>query len=133
MSRVAGPLGLLVAVALGGCGEDPTTATEAPTLSDVQADVFDASCAFSTCHAAPGASGLVLEPGAAHAALVDAPSADAPGEILVVPGDSAASYLVAKLRGDAGITGAPMPDGVPLDAERIQLVVDWIDAGALDD
>lgn len=123
----------LVAAAAVACGEEPTTATGAPTLSDVQADVFDASCAFSTCHAAPGASGLALEPGGSHAALVGVPSADAPGEVLVIPGDSAGSYLVAKLRGDPGIVGDPMPDGGPLDAARLQLVVDWIDAGALDD
>ncbi len=120
--------GVLVA-----CGGDPTTSTAPPTLSDVQADVFDASCAFSTCHAAPGASGLVLEPGRAHGALVDVESADAPGRTLVVPGDPEGSYLVAKLRGDADLVGDPMPDGAPLDDGRLQLVIDWIAAGAADD
>lgn len=105
----------------------------APTLSNVQADVFTASCAFSTCHAAPGASGLVLEDGTSWAALVTVESVDNPGAILVIPGDANGSYLVQKLRGDAGIVGDEMPAGAPLEDERIQLVVDWIDAGAADD
>lgn len=129
---------LAVLVLAAGCGGDgaatdsaPTDA--APTLTQVQAEVFGPSCAFSSCHAAPGASGLVLEDGLSHAALVNVPSADASGKTLVVPGDAEASYLVAKLRGDPGIAGFQMPTGNPLDEARLQLVIDWIDAGALDD
>lgn len=125
--------GLAAAFFLVACPQDPTSTSGPPTLSDVQADVFDASCAFSTCHSAPGASGLVLDAGASHAALVDVESADAPGETLVIPGDAANSYLTKKLRGDAGITGDAMPVGAPLDDARIQMVADWIDAGAKDD
>jgi hypothetical protein len=127
------PLLLLAAL---GCDGDATTDSAtpaAPTLTEVQAEVFGPSCAFSTCHAAPGASGLVLEDGQSHAELVDVPSADAAGRTLVVPGDSEGSYLVAKLRGDPGITGFRMPTGDALDDARLQLVIDWIDAGALDD
>ncbi|MEZ4234618.1 MAG: hypothetical protein R3F59_00315 [Myxococcota bacterium] len=118
---------LLLACA-DGAGKGDTGAP--PTLARVQAEVFAPSCAFSTCHAAPGASGLVLEDGRTYDAVVDVDSADNPGHVLVVPGDSAGSYLAAKLRGDADILGEPMPVGAPLDDARLQLVLDWIDAGA---
>src|SRR5688500_1269407 len=102
-----------------------------PTLTRVQDEVFTPSCAFSTCHASPGASGLVLDAGRSHEALVGVESADSPGRTLVVPGDSDDSYLMAKLRGDPGIAGVIMPyTGGELEAERLQLVADWIDAGA---
>jgi hypothetical protein len=124
--RLAPVLALLAACAGGG---EP-----APTLSELQGEVFTPSCTFSTCHASPGASGLVLEPGATWGALVEVESADAPGEVFVVPGDSEGSYLMAKLRGDAGIVGEAMPSGGgPLEAERADRVAAWIDAGALDD
>ncbi|MEQ1568367.1 MAG: hypothetical protein ABMA64_22210 [Myxococcota bacterium] len=119
----------MIALALAACaGEDP-----APTLTQVQDEVLTPSCAFSTCHASPGASGLVLDPGASWDALVDAESIDNPGQVFVVPGDSEASYLVHKLRGDDGIVGFQMPAAAPVSADQLQLVIDWIDAGALDD
>ena len=124
---------ILLLLACSGTGATDSKGGTSPTLSSVQSEVFNASCAFSTCHAAPGASGLVLEDGSAWSALVTVESADNPGAILVIPGDANGSYLVQKLRGDAGIVGDEMPAGNPLDAERIQLVVDWIDAGAADD
>ena len=125
---------ILVALLACGGGKADSTAPMDPTLSNVQSEVLTASCAFSTCHAAPGASGLVLEEGASWAALVSVESADNPGAILVIPGDSDGSYLMAKLRGDAGIVGASMPStGDPLDDTLLQLVADWIDAGAADD
>ena len=114
------------------CDGKDTTAEGPPTLTQVQDEVFTLSCAFAACHAAPGASQLVLEAGQTHAEVVDVDSVDNPGNILVVPGDSEASYLVAKLRGEDGIVGDQMPVGAPLEAERLQLVIDWIDAGAAD-
>lgn len=127
----------LVALAVGCSGDGGTTDSAPtaadPTLTEVQAQVFGPSCAFSSCHAAPGASGLVLEDGLAHAELVNVASVDAPGKTLVVPGDAEGSYLVAKLRGDPGISGFQMPTGDALDDARLQFVIDWIDAGALDD
>lgn len=112
---------------------DTATAVD-PTLTNVQSIVFTNSCAFSTCHASPGSSGLVLDEGAAWAELVTVESEDNPGNILVIPGDSDGSYLMAKLRGDAGIVGAAMPStGDLLTDEKLQLVADWIDAGAADD
>jgi len=47
----------------------------------------------------------------------------------VVPGDSAASYLVAKLKGEAGICGVRMPHNLPpLPKEEIATIEAWINA-----
>lgn len=105
-----------------------------PTLAELQEEVLTPSCAFTTCHASPGASGLVLEAGASWGALVEVESVDAPGRIFVVPGDPEASYLIAKVRGDPGIVGQVMPSGGgPLEADRVDRISAWISAGALDD
>jgi hypothetical protein len=129
---------VLTIAALGACnggdkGTDTGGALE-PTLTNVQAEVFTPSCGISTvCHAAPGSSGLVLDEGESYSHLVGVDSADLPGNTLVIPGDSAGSYLVAKLNGDVGIAGDQMPVGAALEPDRLQLVIDWIDAGAADD
>jgi hypothetical protein len=116
-----------------GPDEGSDTGTD-PTFARVQEEVFTPSCAFSTCHASPGASGLVLDEGKSHASLVEVESADSPGRTLVIAGDSDASYLIAKMRGDPDIVGELMPlTGGALEAERLQLVMDWIDAGATED
>lgn len=125
---------LLVACAAGDSAADTAKGTSDPTLQNVQAEVFTASCAFSTCHGSPGASDLTLEDGASWAELVSVDSVDNPGHLLVTPGDADGSYLVQKLEGSSGIVGVQMPqDGTPLDDTRLQLVKDWIDAGAADD
>ena len=103
------------------------------SFARVQDEILTPSCAFSTCHAgSSGSAGLDLSEGASHAAIVDVPARDAPGETLVVPGDSLASYLWRKCADDEGVTGDPMPIGATrgLDAERLALLADWIDAGA---
>lgn len=124
----------MIALALAACAGDPTDDPGLePTLTNVQAEVFTPSCSFSTCHASPGASGLVLEDGGSHGSLVDVESADNPGAVLVIPGDAEGSYLVAKLRGDPGIVGASMPQNGDIDPTMVELVVDWIDAGAQND
>ena len=121
----------MIALLLLACaGKGDTGAEIAPSLTAVQGEVFTPSCAFSTCHAAPGASGLVLEEGSSWGALVNVESAAQPGSILVIPGDADGSYLIARLRGDSGDL---MPPNSPLEAERLQLVVDWINAGAAQD
>lgn len=104
----------------------------APTLQNVQAEVFNSSCAFSGCHQGAGSSGnLALEDGAAFANLVGIASDGVPTATRVVPADPDASYLILKLEAGEGIVGDQMPSA-PLDAERIQLVRDWIAQGAQD-
>ena len=53
------------------------------------------------------------------------------GHVLVVPGDSSASFLYTKMS-DEGVTdGGIMPPGSTLlDADKLAIVSDWIDSGA---
>ena len=124
-------LALLVACTAGDKPDDTGNGL-APTLTNVQAEIFTPSCAFSTCHGS-GAD-MDLSEGKAHAEIVNVAAMDAVDQTLVVPGDSAASYLVKKCAAEAGIVGEPMPDGSDgLDAERLALLKAWIDAGAMND
>ena len=114
------------------------------TLTEVQDSVFTPSCAFSSCHGG-GAGSLSLEAGDSFGALVGVPAAgvdaytnpdvDVSGEILVIAGDAANSYLIKKLSiGATGIKGSPMPDGTTGSSdETVDMIASWIDNGALDD
>lgn len=115
---------LAVAMVAVGCAGEPAT------FSQVQAEIFRPSCSFAACHGgANGRGGLVLDGTAAdHARLLQGTSAA--GRRWVVPGDPDASYLVAKLRGDAGIEGDVMPPAGKLDDATIERLVSWIEAGA---
>ena len=110
-----------------------TACSTAPTLTEVQAQVFTPSCAFSSCHGSIEAGDLNLEEGNSWAELVDVESLDAPGNILVIPGDADASYLMAKIHGDDGIIGDVMPPAGSLTGVQLDMVRDWINAGALND
>ncbi len=114
---------------LAACGPAPTT------LTQVQADVFDNSCAFSTCHGSGGgAQGLSLDDGGSYAAIVGVPSELAPDVNLVEPGDHEASFLWQKCANVGGIVGIAMPSGSSgLDADHLAELASWIDNGALDD
>ncbi|MCP4804654.1 MAG: hypothetical protein GY913_34095 [Proteobacteria bacterium] len=117
------------------CGDKDTgDSAGTPTFSEVDADVLVLSCGLgSTCHEG-GAGGLELDGDGDYEALVDVASVDAEGEILVIPGDSANSYLMKKLESADGIEGDPMPPpSGGFDEAKIQLIADWIDAGALND
>jgi len=98
--------------------------------------VFTESCALSGCHNANSHEGnLVLnEEELSYSSLVDVDAfhEDAPeGLKRVVPGDSANSFLIQKLRGGAGLAGAQMPQGFPaLDDAIIDMIAGWIDRGA---
>lgn len=104
---------------------------ETPVLADVQATVFDRSCGASSCHGHGGAEGeLDLSKDAAYSSLVGREATT--GDVLVVPGDADASYLVWKLEGRPEIEGDPMPlTGPPLADADLDLVRRWIDGGAL--
>lgn len=104
----------------------------AATFSSLQSDFLTPSCARGGCHSAASASaGLVLEASQSFVALVSAQSTQQAALNRVTPGDPENSYLIRKLRGDAGISGGRMPLGGPfLSEEQIQRFVGWIDAGA---
>ena len=131
---------LLLAMASGACGSSPTTPTAgpppppAPTLSMIQAQIFDSSC--TTCHTDVGrtpAAGLNVKSGSAFANLVGVPSSGLPGAVRVIAGNPNSSYLVQKLEGAAGIAGLRMPRNGPpyLTDAQVKMIRDWIAAGAL--
>lgn len=113
-------LGAALVTTLSGCA--------APTWEADVGPLFAAECA--SCHggSSPEAD-LLLDD---RDALVDAPAtqADMP---LLSPGDHLDSYLWHKLANTqtiAGGSGSAMPQGRVLDDELVDLVADWIDAGA---
>jgi hypothetical protein len=128
---------LLLLAACSGAPQDTadTAVPLDPTFTNVQSEIFTPSCAFSSCHGGSYGSGdLDLSEGNAYADTVGVESTVA-GEILVVAGDSASSYLVKKCTKDATFEGSVMPEGQVdgLDAERLDLLERWIDAGAAED
>ena len=119
---------ILCTVATGCTSDEPP-----PTLEEIQLEVFNKSCGFSSCH--NGESYLLdLSTVEASAAMVDLESQHAPGEIFVIPEDPDNSYLVKKLENPSGIVGEPMPPPAGgLDESKIAMIRDWISAGALSD
>jgi uncharacterized protein (TIGR03118 family) len=107
----------------------------ATTLTQIQAAVFTPIC--SGCHngsqpaagALPGSQNLTA--GNSFSSLVNVASHEQPALLRVKPGDANNSYLIQKLEGAAGITGARMPLGGPfLDQATIDQIKSWIAAGA---
>ena len=119
-------ISLLTTLGLVAC--NPT-----PTFTDVQAEVFTPSCAFSSCHGSAEEGELSLDGDGVYANLVGVESSGAAGLTRVVAGDSSTSYLMWKLDGSAGIEGDPMPPSGGLSDDQVEMVRDWIDAGALND
>lgn len=123
---------LLFLLACAG-GKGDSAAPLEPTLTNVQAEIFTPSCAFSSCHAST--SPTVLEEGLTYDAIVGKDSIDNPGHTLIVPGDAEGSYLYQKCQPTGDYIGGVMPEGLPdgLDAERLALLEAWITAGAKND
>lgn len=128
----------LFALALAACGGEDTPAVQ-PTLTNVQAQIFDVSCTFSACHAGAAAQAGLDLTGPVHAKLLRASTED-PARQLVVAGSPDTSFLMDKVLGrnlpttPVGQTMSTiMPPGSMLEAERIALLRAWIAAGAQDD
>lgn len=114
----------------------PTTTTA--TFNQVYNQALKDSCA-ATCHNDDSGmnGGLVMldisQQIVAYGNLVGRASGIYGGETRVIAGNAAGSLLVKKLEGDPTV-GARMPAGAaPLSAAQIQLVKDWIAAGAKND
>jgi hypothetical protein len=78
---------------------------------------------------------LALTPDAAYGALVGQPAHETCGGTLVVPGDTAASYLYHKIADATPCEGTRMPHPrmivtPPLSDGEIATVATWINAGA---
>jgi hypothetical protein len=105
----------------------------APTLTQLQADIFTPIC--SVCHTGVGASlpgSQNLSAGHTYASIVNVSSIEVPTLKRIVPGDPDNSYLVLKIQGSPGIVGVQMPaSGGPLTQAQIDEVRAWVSAGAL--
>jgi hypothetical protein len=112
---------------------DPASAPR--YASNIQ-PIYDRSCGVAGCHASVApAQALDLSPGRSYAATVNRRSTQIAARDLVEPGDPDASYLVQKIRGDAGIGGVLMPQGCPgnplqgaqcLAPDEIDAIQTWI-------
>lgn len=116
--------------ALGGVLEPGDGEDDAPTLSQLQTDIFTPFC--SPCHQPGGIGPMPLDTlQASFDNLVGVESVEIAGLLRVAPGDPEMSYLVWKVEGRPTIVGDPMPLGGPmLAAEQIEAIVAWIAAGA---
>ena len=102
--------------------------TTQTTLSDIQENVFNTSCAFSGCH--NGTNDPNLLPGESYGSLVDVPSLEQPALVRVKPGDSDNSLLIRKLNGSGTARMPPLPRPA-LSQATIDSIAAWIDRGAL--
>lgn len=132
MRRFAAVLCSVSAHTVVGCAEPID-----PTFPSIQENVFDQSCAFSSCHSGYAADGeLDLTAGAAYANLINVPSEEEDGWVRVVPGDPDASLLYQALLGPVGEVGQ-MPDGYtpedPYDPAKAEAIRQWIEDGALEE
>ena len=99
--------------------------------NDIQA-IFNNRC--SNCHVKSGGNpeaGLDLDPGASWDALVNAPSQEQLGRLLVVAGQPLASVMFEKINCSTPNAGMRMPRGrTPLPLTEQALIFDWIMLGA---
>ena len=114
-----------------------TAPNENAVYHDIQAYIFDKSCANSACHAAPAnIASLDLTYARSYENLVGRqpqnPAAAAAGMKLVDPGNPENSFLLAKLIGPTAVEqGLQMPlGGSILHTGKIDAVRAWIAAGA---
>jgi hypothetical protein len=105
---------------------DPATAT----FASISSQILTPRC--TACHSGNAPEqGLNLSAATAYGALVNVASTQRSGAVRVIPGNADGSYLVQKLRGDAGIVGVRMPQGGPfLSDAQINLIRQWINEGA---
>ena len=101
-----------------------------PTLTMVQEQVFNKSCALAGCHAGSvPQAGMNLSSGKAYSNLVNITSILNPKFKRVDPGSSSNSFIIKMLRNTGELT-AQMPPSGKLNDSVIQLVEEWIDDGA---
>ncbi len=105
------------------------------SFDEVRDDILLPSCGLSgSCHEG-GAGELDFgDPAIVYDQLVDVESEDKPGAIRVIPGDPDNSYLIHKVEEHPDIVGDAMPPGFSLSnsaPEKVQILRDWIEAGAL--
>ena len=75
-------------------------------------------CAFAGCHVAGGPNGIDLR-------TYDTLNAGGRDGAVIIAGDARESKLVEQI-----VAGKMPPNGPPLEAAQIQLIIDWINEGA---
>jgi len=120
--------------------DDDTDGAPAPTFTEIQEDIFDLSCTASSCHSATGRRGdLVLESDESYDNLLDVIPANTAaaddGWVLVEAGNAENSFLAAKCETPVATEydGSMPLGGDGLEPDRLQALVEWIEAGALND
>lgn len=125
---------MLSLVSLAACqrdqpvGPDTGVPLEAK-FSSIQENILTPKCVNRGCH--PPAGPMSLEKGQAYNNLVN--QASGYGMPRVDPSNADNSALYLKVKGDARVGGVQnrMPLGFPaLSSEEIQVIRDWINAGA---
>ena len=104
--------------------------TVSSSLSSIQNEVFDVSCATAGCHSGSNSvANLNLEKGQSYTNLVNVDAVLFAGEKRIISFDSRNSILIKILRGE-------LSPQMPLDTEQLSATVidsiaQWIDNGAL--
>lgn len=97
---------------------------------DIQAAIFNTSCATSNCHDATANAGLDIRQGQAYNNTVNVNSSQDATKLRVAPGDATNSYLVIKIEGRQTIGGRMPLNRSPLSSAKIQTIKNWINNGA---
>ena len=132
-------LALGLAAIVAGCTEKVVAPPPPPTVlavPDSIQQVFTANCALSSCHTGPTPQqGQNLSDAVtSYANIVGVASHEKSSNLRIAPGDSAASYMVMKLRNTPGIVGQPMPansGGYPMDPALVIRIAAWAQQGAV--
>ncbi len=103
----------------------------APASEELQkkaAQIFKKNCSVVGCHAGPfPAVNMNLEEGKFEDSLVGKPSYELKDLKLIDVDNPEQSYLLKKIRGEAGIVGKQMPSGSPpLSEEDQKIIEDWV-------
>lgn len=120
-----------------GCGSDDPAPPDTLNLTKISREVInEGNCGGPSCHTGTVAGFQLVSAGQLHAELVGKAATGAEcgptGRILVVPSDSANSLLYQKIAGMAPCgDNMPVPPSAPLSADKIELVRQWIDEGAV--
>jgi len=146
MNRVRQGMMLVAAAtfALASCAGDAATGNNGggggggggtPTLAANVQPIFNTNCAVSGCHAGTSPQqGQNLSAGVSFSNIVGVASNES-ALLRVKAGDPDSSYLVHKIQGTQGTfggSGGQMPLGrSPLSQDNIDIIRDWIAAGAL--
>jgi len=135
MEKRLGPaLAFLLLVFLSSLMVEGNSSPEQSTLPDGIKAIFKQNCSVAGCHTGKyPAAGLSFDPDKLFRSVVDVPSQEAAGRKIVDSSAPATSYLLVKIKGEAGIQGKRMPlNRPPLSEEQIKQVEEWIQSLAGD-